>query len=176
MRLFWVTAFSLCAFAARAGTATEPKVGDVPPNFSAKNAVTGAPIELQSYKGQVVILTFWATWCAPCRQELPILESLQRKVPPETLRVLAVSYHENSNSFRAIKKDAADWKLSLIEDRTGKIARDYAIDAIPHMFIIGRDGKVAAVRVGYGEASVEELVKDVNAVLKAPSPDATGQL
>jgi thiol-disulfide isomerase/thioredoxin len=168
MRMVLVAMFCVCMVSAHAAHVAEPQVGEVPPNFSAKNAVTGEPIELAAYMGQVVIVTFWATWCAPCREELPILENLQRKLPPEALRVIAISFHETPGAFKAIKKDAADWKIALIEDVSAKISRAYDIQAIPHMFIIGRDGKVAAVRVGYGQASVDELVKIVNAVLKAP--------
>lgn len=168
MRPFILLLALLCGLNAYASKSSEPEVGTTPPNFKTKNAVTGEPIELAAYHGQVVVVTFWATWCGPCRKELPILENLQEKLPPETLRVIAISFQEDPGAFKPIKKAAADWKITLAEDRTGKIAHAYDIHTIPHMFIIGRDGKVAAVRVGYGESSVQELVDDVNAVLKNP--------
>jgi thiol-disulfide isomerase/thioredoxin len=147
-----------------------PAVGMVPPDFKAKNAVTGEELRLSAQQGKVVVLTFWATWCGPCRRELPILENVQRKVGKDRLVVFAVAFHESSDNFRALKKMAGTWQLALIEDWNGRIADQYAIDAIPHLFIIGREGKILAVHTGYGEGSIDELVTDINAAFMPASP------
>ena len=88
--------------------------------------------------------------------------------------VVAVSYNEDADAFRAMKKAAKAWQLTLIEDRSGRIAGQYAIDSIPHLFLIGRDGTVLATHTGYGEGSIDQLVDDLNAALAMPdSTDST---
>jgi thiol-disulfide isomerase/thioredoxin len=147
-----------------------PAVGSVAPDFKAHNSVTGATIPLISQRGKVVILTFWASWCGPCIRELPILENAQRFLGKDKLTVFAVSFKENPQAADALKKAAANWQINVIEDRNGWIASRYAISSIPHLFIIDRDGKVAANHLGYGDRTVEELVADINQALSESPP------
>jgi thiol-disulfide isomerase/thioredoxin len=114
-----------------------------------------------------VVLTFWATWCAPCRKEVPILENLQGKVGKDRLVVYAVPFEQTSETYSALVRLFRSWKITLIDDRSGEIARHYGIHSIPHLFLIGRDGRIAAEHLGYGEGTVEQLVADVNAALRA---------
>jgi thiol-disulfide isomerase/thioredoxin len=156
-----------------------PAVGSIAPGFRAHSAVTGQTTHLSDQHGKVVILTFWASWCAPCRRELPILEKAQRLVGKDKLTVFAVSFKENPRAGAALKKLAADWQINVIEDDNGWIASRYSISAIPHLFIIGRDGKVIANHLGYGDSSLDELVHDINHALAPPveqeaAPTATG--
>src|SRR5271167_1747475 len=81
------------AYAANLTAASvSPEVGSIAPDFKAHNLVTHESILLSSQRGKVVILTFWASWCAPCRRELPILEAAQKVVGKDKLTVFAVSY------------------------------------------------------------------------------------
>ena len=165
----------LCAFPVQAAR-TSPAVGTVPPDFKARNAVTGEELRLSAQGGKVVVLTFWATWCGPCRKELPVLESLQRHVGKDRLSVFAVAFRESPEGFRALKKAAGAWQLALIEDSNGSIAAKYVINAIPHMFIIGRDGRILAEHTGYGESSIDQIVADINAAFQpASAPQAQAQ-
>jgi thiol-disulfide isomerase/thioredoxin len=148
---------------------TGPAVGSVAPDFKAHNAVTRETSLLSSQRGKVVILTFWASWCGPCRRELPILERALQVVGKDKLTVFAVSFRETPEAAAALRKLASTWQINVIEDRNGWIAGHYAIASIPHLFIIGRDGKVLANHVGYGDRSLDELVSDINqALLEAP--------
>src|SRR5580658_8303320 len=101
---------------------TGPAVGSIAPDFRAHNAVTGQSTHLSSQRGKVVILTFWATWCAPCRREVPILEKAQRFVGKDKLTVFAVGFKENEHTVAALKKLAAEWQINVIEDYNGWIA------------------------------------------------------
>jgi len=168
-----VTLLALCwALAAQAADRAGPAVGDVPPDFKSRDAVTHQPIRLSEQAGKVVVLTFWATWCAPCRKELPILENLQAKVGKDKLIVFAVPYEVPPQTFDALVKIFRSWHVTLLEDRNGSIAQKYRITGIPHLFLIGPDGKIAAEHTGYGEGSVEEIVDDVNAVFRAQAASA----
>jgi peroxiredoxin len=152
-------------------------VGSIAPDFTSKNLVTGDTVRLSSAHGKLVFLTFWASWCPPCRQELPILENVQKKLGKDKVMVYAVSFREPVNSQLEVKRLARStaWQITLLADPNGRIAGQYGISAIPHLFIIGRDGKILAVHTGYGDGSIDELVEDINAALKGAneSPAAT---
>lgn len=146
-----------------------PAVGSTPPDFSSRDAVTHEPIHLAAQQGKVVILTFWATWCNPCRQELPVLEAIQKKVGKERLLVYAVPFDEPEGTYPGLVRAARGWQMTLVDDRFGQIARHYGIRSIPHLFLIGRDGKIAAEHLGFGEDTIQQLVDDVNAAFKPPA-------
>ena len=162
---------SCLSYAANVAAASSgPAVGSIAPDFKAHNAVTRETTPLSSQRGKVVILTFWASWCGPCRRELPILEKAQLVVGKDKLTVFAVSFRETPEAAAALKKLAGDWQINVIEDRNGWIAAHYAISSIPHLFIIGRDGKVLANHIGYGDRSLDELVTDINQALRGAPP------
>jgi thiol-disulfide isomerase/thioredoxin len=148
---------------------TGPAIGSIAPDFKAHNLVTRESTPLSSQRGKVVILTFWASWCAPCRREIPILEKAQQVVGKDRLTVFAVSY-KDTQAANAIYKLAREWQINVIEDRNDWIANHYAITSIPHLFIIGRDGKILANHLGYGDRSLQELVDDINHALSEPTP------
>jgi thiol-disulfide isomerase/thioredoxin len=156
-----------CAANAAAGP-SGPEIGSIAPDFKAHNLVTRESVPLSSQRGKVVILTFWASWCAPCRRELPILEKAQELVGKDKLTVFAVSYMD-TQAASAIAKVARQWQINVIEDRNNWIANHYAISSVPHLFIIGRDGKILANHLGYGDRSLEELVADINGAMAQPA-------
>jgi thiol-disulfide isomerase/thioredoxin len=152
-----------------------PAVGAVAPDFKSKDAVSHAPIHLSEQQGKIVVLTFWATWCAPCRKELPILENLQKKVGKDRLIVYAVPFAEPERTYSALVRTFRSWQVTLVDDPHGSIAREYGIKAIPHLFLIGREGRIAAEHTGYGDGSIQALVDDVNAAFRAaPPPEVPG--
>jgi thiol-disulfide isomerase/thioredoxin len=159
-------------FGTYAFSATEvpsgPAVGAIAPDFKVRNLVTGEDITLSSQHGKVVILTFWASWCGPCKRELPILENAQRAVGKDRLIVFAVSHRDKPEALAAIKKPAANWQINIMTDRNDHVASLYSVAAIPHLFMIGRDGKVVANHLGYGDRTLDELVADINRALAAP--------
>jgi thiol-disulfide isomerase/thioredoxin len=135
--------------------------------------LTGETVLLSSQRGKVVIVTFWASWCAPCRRELPILERAQKVVGKDKLTVFAVSYKENPAAANGIRKLASESQIKMINDN-GWIASHYAISSIPHLFIIGRDGTVLANHVGYGDRTLQVLVDAINhALLEQTQQDAS---
>jgi len=162
--------FCLSAAASTTKESTGPAVGSIAPEFKAHNLVTGETTPLSAERGKVVILTFWASWCAPCRRELPILENAQRFVGKDKLTVFAVNFKDTPQAIDWIKTQASTWHINVIADRNGWIASRYAISSIPHLFIVGRDGKVFANHTGYGDRTVEELVADINHALSEPPP------
>lgn len=140
--------------------------GDVPPdNLGAVDG--GEAVSLAQLRGSVVVATFWASWCSPCLQELPVLENLQRTVPKEALRVVAINIDEDVGDYRKIMKHLADATITITRDRRGRSRESYGVSAIPHMFMIDHEGRIAHMHRGYGPDMLEEFVGEINALLDA---------
>jgi len=146
------------------------KVGDVPPDDLGK-AAAGDPVHLSSYRGKIVIISFWASWCNPCRKELPVLAGMQQQATRERMVVLAVNWGQNTDQFRQIVKTFSKVDLTLISDEERRLGARYNVKGIPHMVIIGRDGKVAAIHEGYAEEEFPHLADEINALWSKTAPD-----
>jgi peroxiredoxin len=152
-----------------------PGVGDVAPDFTTKAFLSRQPVTLSEQHGKLVFLTFWASWCPPCRKEMPVLEQVQRKLGKERATVLAVSFRENNEQqVRKWARDG-DLQLTLLEDWNGHIARQYGVHTIPHLYIIDRQGRIVHVHTGYGPNSIEHLVRDINAALRDSGEGAVAE-
>ena len=119
-------------------------VGSKAPDFHA-NTIDGAATAktLASYKGEIVLLNVWATWCLPCRTEMPSIQALHDRFAARGLKVVAVSidkagYDDEIRKFR----DQFGLTFEILHDPTGNIQRDYQTTGVPETFIIGRDGMI----------------------------------
>jgi len=141
-------------------------VGVVPFDDLGKD-VDGNKVTISEHHGKVVIVSFWASWCGPCRKELPILANIVKKVGPDHLKVISINFHDEPKNFRIIADALKTLPITILRDANGKAARKFDVQGIPRMIIIDRDGKVAADHTGYGEGSVNEIVEELNRVLLA---------
>jgi hypothetical protein len=91
--------------------------------------------------------------------------ALQRVATREKLIVLSVNWQQPYNQFRVLRDDLKKFDLTLISDEYGSLGRMYDVTAIPHMVIIGKDGKIAAIHIGYDESELPGLVDEINALL-----------
>ena len=139
--------------------------------------MTGAKVRLSAQHGKLTVVTFWATWCAPCREELPNLEKLQEFLGKEKIAVLAINFKDTPETIRRLRSDAkkAGWNINMLLDPDGRIAHLYDVKAIPRMYLIGKDGKIRATHVGFGDGSLEEMVDELNAVLGEAAIPPAGQ-
>jgi peroxiredoxin len=122
------------------------EAGSPAPPFRAMTTVAGEPPRTKSladYKGQVVLLNLWATWCVPCRTEMPSLEKLQHDLGPKGLKIVAVSIDNPGmeNDVRAFAKELG-LTFEVLYAPDGKIRDDYQATGFPETFIIGRDGVI----------------------------------
>jgi thiol-disulfide isomerase/thioredoxin len=107
----------------------------------------GTQTRLGSLKGKVVFLNFWATWCPPCREEMPSMEALHQIFRGKDLEFLAIDIQEDRNTVAAFMRDKGlNFPAAL--DSTGRISAEYGIRGIPTTFIIDREGAVVATVVG----------------------------
>ena len=101
---------------------------------------TGRPWRLADQRGQVVLLNFWASWCEPCRAELPSLELLAARHEAQGLRVLAVNFRETDAALRRFT-DQQPLSLPILRDVDGGAARAFGVRIFPTTVVIGRDGR-----------------------------------
>ena len=156
----------LCVGAMLPVQAAEPKTGDVPPALLGKDR-EGEVVDLAQHRGKVVVVTFWASWCGPCRKELPGLDALQKHAGDKILKVIAVNVKDSTEDYRLMMRQMKDYTISMTRDRSGEIAEGYGVKAYPNLWIIDPQGKVAAHHVGYGEDSLDALVDEINQVIVA---------
>jgi len=155
----------VASIAAWAGEIRRPEIGDTPPPLLGKDS-KGNPIDLAQYRGKVVIVTFWASWCGPCRKELPVLAHFQRVVGRDALEVIAINFQESKADFNAvIRRNRREVDLTYVFDGKGSLSHQYQVNAVPNMFIIDPQGRVAHVHVGYSESALPKIVDEIVALL-----------
>jgi peroxiredoxin len=119
-------------------------VGFRAPEFEARSVSDSMRVaRLSAYRGSVVLLNVWATWCDPCRREMPSIERLYQELGPKGLRVLAVSI-DDAGAGRDIREFAREHGLTfdILHDPTGGIQRTYQLIGVPESFLIDRDGVI----------------------------------
>ena len=102
---------------------------------------------LADYRGKVVVMNFWASWCKPCTEELPLLERTQRRIAPQGATVLGVNYKDVSTDALSFVRRFG-LTFPNLRDRDGRLAERYAARAFPETFVIDRKGRIAAQRRG----------------------------
>lgn len=151
-------------------TGHSPVVGDAAPEI-ALPSLDGAAYRLSSYAGQVVVVTFWATFCGPCREELPVLDALRARHPDVV--VLAVSL-DDADSDDAVRGEVKQLQLHfpVLRDPDGRAAFQYMrYAATPLTVVIGRDQRLRALNRGYTLGTAARLEQEVaTAVSDVPAP------
>ena len=119
----------------------------VSPRDFSLSLLEGETKSLSSYKGKVVFLNFWATWCGPCRVEMPSMEALYNKFSDKGLEILAVNSGEDQATVRSFMKNEG-FSFSALLDLDGRVSANYGVQAIPTTFLIDRDGMIILRLVG----------------------------
>ena len=134
----------------------------VSPRDFSLSLLEGETKSLSSYKGKVVFLNFWATWCGPCRIEMPSLEALYNKFSDKGLEILAVNCREDQTTVSSFLKNEG-FTFPVLLDLNGRVSLNYGIQAIPTTFLIDRDGMIILRLVG----STDWDTPKINAALES---------
>jgi thiol-disulfide isomerase/thioredoxin len=134
------------------------------PGFSL-GARGGKTVDLAQYKGQVVMINFWATWCGPCRQEMPLLESIYKKYNKAGFTLLGVNVEPDS-------KPAEDWlkqtpvSFPVLFDKDSKVSKLYEVAGMPSTVIIDRKGNVRVIHKGYKPGDENEYQDSIRKLVR----------
>jgi len=150
--------------AASVSQAAMPPVGSVAPDFTLKSN-GGKNLKLSEFRGQVVMINFWATWCGPCREELPLLNRIQEQYRKAGFKLLGVNIDDRPEAAQAMARNLGI-RFPILFDTDKRVSRRYDVNAMPSTLLIDRDGKVRYLHLGYRpgyetryEAQVRELLK-----------------
>ncbi len=123
-----------------------PNVGDPAPDFTLKN-LEGEKVSLSDFKGQPVLINFWATWCPPCRYEMPFIESAWQQYKDDGFVVLAVDVEE---PISVVQRFVESFGLTfpILLDYKGEVSDMYRLRAFPTSYFVGRDGKILIAHRG----------------------------
>jgi len=121
--------------------------GQILPDFSYTVGLEGKPISLADYRGKVVLIDFWATWCQPCLAEIPNIRAVYKKYHSKGFEVIGVSFDRDETVLREfIKENQLPWRQIFAgEKQSSPVAQKYRIRGIPAQFLISREGKVISV-------------------------------
>ena len=177
MRLFTVFATAVlagCLFVGCSRAPTTVKAASLKPNSQRRDApdftlkdADGKTVHLSEYRGKVVLLDFWATWCDPCRLEIPWFIDLQRKNKDRGFEVLGVSMDDEGWEVVKpfMKSVGMNYRVVIGNDETTQLYG--GVDSLPSTFLIDRQGKIAAIHIGLASRKVFE--DGVEELLHAPA-------
>jgi len=119
-------------------------------------------------KGKLVVLNFWATWCPPCRLEMPSMEKLYQEFKGEGLEVVAINFMEGEKPITSFLKENG-FTFPVLLDKKGEIARNYGVHGLPVTFLIARNGNLLARSMGYKDWYKPETRQLISTLLKDDS-------
>jgi thiol-disulfide isomerase/thioredoxin len=146
------------ALSLAAGTAWAVNEGEKAPDFTLPAAEGGSPVKLSDYRGKVVLLDFWTTWCAPCIKALPELEELSRKLESQPFAIVGVNTEVDDLRLRAfLSRHPAVWMQ--VRDRGAKVAQQlFGIRGYPTYMVLDREGRIVRKVEGWDPGGIPQQV------------------
>jgi thiol-disulfide isomerase/thioredoxin len=148
---FVLAALASCATAGGGGATSSSsgnQVGAPVPEIKVES-LGGKKIDVASYRGRVLLLDVWASWCGPCKQELPMLDAMAKRLKGQGIDVLAVSVDQDRANVDKFLKGHGHWALTIAHDPAGAIAERLQPDKMPTSYVIDRSGIVRYVNAGF---------------------------
>lgn len=154
---------ALSAFAATS-LASSGLEGQQAPDFALKSS-TGENLRLSEYRGDVVMINFWATWCGPCRQEMPLLDELYSRYQRVGFNLLGVNIDDDSG--RAMRMvDELGVSFPVLFDARKEVSKLYRVEAMPVTVLVDREGNVRHVHHGYKPGYEQKYLDEIRSLLR----------
>ncbi len=133
-------------------------------NFTLKDA-DGNNVRLSEYRGQVVLINFWASWCGPCRQEFPLLDELHQKYQPMGFTVFGVNVEQERELADKVLREIPVTFPILFDDQN-QVSEEYDVDAMPATVLVDRSGEIRFMHRGYKPGYEDLYEKQVRALIR----------
>jgi len=150
-------ATALLAAAAAAG-AVEP--GAAAPGFRLQPFAAATPVSLADYRGKVVLVDFWASWCSPCRQSLPLYEKLRNEFADADFAILAINLDEDVADAKAFLAEHPV-KYTTLQNPQSDVAKAFDLKGMPSSYLIDRDGVVRVRHIGFEAKDIDALKREI---------------
>lgn len=162
------TGLPLAAFAKGGNAKFSPWKGGSTPALVLKDT-RGRTFDLAAYRGQVVLVNFWATWCEPCIEELPSLEALQDRMKGKAFALLTVNMEESDAKVGRFLQSTLlqEDSLTVLYDRFGTAAKEWKARMLPASFLVGPDGRIRQTLVGAADWTSTDIVTQIERLLPA---------
>jgi len=141
------------------------QVGAPAPDITVES-LAGKSLGLADYRGKVVLLDVWASWCGPCKQELPVLDDLAKRLRADGVEILAVSIDQDRANVTKFLRVRPHWSLTIAHDPKGRIADTLAPDKMPTSYVIDRAGTIRYVNSGFEPSDAPEIERRLLEVAK----------
>ena len=146
------------------GMAASDLAGQAAPDFVLKSA-SGQNLRLSEHRGEVVMINFWATWCGPCRQEMPLLDELYSRYQRVGFSLLGVNIDDDSRRAMQMVEDLGV-SFPVLFDETKEVSKLYQVEAMPVTVIVDREGTVRHVHHGYKPGYEEAYLTQIRSLLR----------
>jgi len=147
-----------------ASLASSGLTGQTAPDFVLKSA-TGENLRLSEYRGDVVMINFWATWCGPCRQEMPLLDELYGRYQRVGFNLLGVNIDDDSRRAMAMVNELGI-KFPVLFDEDKKVSKLYEVEAMPLTLLLDREGTVRHIHHGYQPGYEQKYLDEIRSLLR----------
>jgi len=138
--------------------------GQVAPDFSLKSS-TGENLRLSEYRGDVVMINFWATWCGPCRQEMPLLDELYARYERVGFKLLGVNIDDDSRRAMQMIEELGV-NIPVLFDARKEVSKLYEVETMPTTVLVDRDGNVRYVHHGYKPGYEDKYLDEMRSLLR----------
>ena len=161
----------MASFAAWSLTATAGAlgVGDAPPPIDLPD-LEGNEVDLDELRGKVVVVDFWASWCGPCRQEMPVLQTFHEKYATEGLVVIGVNVDRSSKKMQEFL-EGNPVTFRIVHDPKTLVAQRYEPTTMPTSYVVGRDGKLRYIHQGFRKKDAENIEARLTTLLAESAGD-----
>lgn len=140
------------------------EINDQAISCPANMELDNTPLDLQKFKGKVVYLDFWATWCPPCMKSMPFLNDLRNELAADGFEIIAISVDDDADVARQfLKKHPVDYLIAT--DPTGQCPKQYGVKAMPSAYFIDRNGVIRSIHLGFREHNKQEIRTQILALL-----------
>jgi len=145
-------------------TAPAGITGTAAPDFTLKSN-TGENLKLSEFRGEVVLINFWASWCGPCRQEMPVLDELHRQYKALGFTVLGVNVEEDSSAARKLLEEV-QISFPVLFDNNSVVSKQYDVIAMPSTVLVDRNGNMRFIHKGYKPGLEDQYLQQIRDLIR----------